>query len=185
MTTISDNALMLKVKAGDLDKMGQLFEKYNRALYGYLFHSTGQQVESEDLVQTVFYRMLKYRHTFTETGEFRAWMYQLARNALIDSAKKNQKMIYQNDLTGQIENQSNNLVYEQNLGETESSQLIQIALNKLPEDKRELLILSKFQELSYREIAEILATTEGNIKVKVHRAINDLREIYIKQNGRF
>jgi RNA polymerase sigma factor (sigma-70 family) len=180
LNTITDNSLMLKVKAGDLDKMGILFERYNRALYGYLFHSTGQRVESEDLVQTVFYRMLKYRQSFNEIGEFRAWMYQLARNALIDSAKKNSRTFYQADIAKTSELYEKEENFEGNLLETESVELIQKALNKLPDEQRELLILSKFQELPYREIAEILGTSEGNIKVKIHRAVNDLRSIYLK-----
>ncbi|MEZ4903237.1 MAG: sigma factor [Spirosomataceae bacterium] len=88
MNILSDNALMLRVKADDLDKMGLLFERYHRPLFTFLYHSTGQRATSEDLVQTVFYRMLKYRHTFTEIGEFRTWMYHLARNALNDYFKK-------------------------------------------------------------------------------------------------
>ena len=100
MEALTDNHLMLKVKAGDLDKMGLLFERYHRALFAFLYHSTGQVAQSEDMVQTVFYRMLKYRHTFTETGEYRTWMYHLARNVLIDTAKKNQRMVYQaNNIT--------------------------------------------------------------------------------------
>ncbi len=175
---------MLKVKAGDLDKMGQLFDRYNRALYGYLFHSTGQRVESEDLVQTVFYRMLKYRQTFTESGEFRAWMYQLARNALIDSAKKSSRTFYHADISITSDLHEKDESLEQNLFENENAELLQIALNKLPDEPRELLILSKFQELPYREIAEILGTSEGNIKVKIHRAIGELRKLFLKENGR-
>lgn len=59
---------MLQVKAGDVDKMGLLFERYHRKLFGFLYHLTGRADASEDLVQNVFYRMLKYRHTFTGEG---------------------------------------------------------------------------------------------------------------------
>src|SRR6202000_2533051 len=88
MNPLSDNALMLKVKSGDLDKMALLFQRYHRPLYGFLFHMTGQREPSEDMVQTVFYRMLKSRHTFTGEGEFKTWMYHIARNGLIDHYKK-------------------------------------------------------------------------------------------------
>ena len=62
---------MLQVKAGDLDKMGLLFERYHRPLFGFLFRMTGQTEASEDMVQTVFYRMLKYRVFFREFEEGR------------------------------------------------------------------------------------------------------------------
>src|ERR1700754_1990786 len=78
---------MLKVKSGDLDKMALLFQRYHRPLYGFLYHMTGQRESSEDMVQNVFYRMLRSRHTFTGDGEFRTWMYHLARNVLKDHLK--------------------------------------------------------------------------------------------------
>src|SRR5476651_2365146 len=80
---------MLRVKAGDLDRMSLLFERYNRQLYGFLFHMTYDREASEDMAQHVFYKMLKYRYTFTGDGEFVAWMYQIARNTIKDMAKKN------------------------------------------------------------------------------------------------
>ncbi|MFC6225414.1 RNA polymerase sigma factor [Hymenobacter artigasi] len=71
MDSLTDNALMLRVKAGDVDRMGLLFERYHRPLFGFLYHMLGRAAACDDLVQTVFYRMLKYRHTFTGDGEFR------------------------------------------------------------------------------------------------------------------
>ncbi len=176
MDILTDNSLMLKVKAGDLDKMGLLFERYHKPLFGFLYHATGQRVESEDLVQTVFYRMLKYRHTYSGEGEFRTWMYHLARNALIDSAKKANRIAYQADITVASEMQQQNYSETDNMLRDEAGQLMQLAMKKLKSDQREVLIMSKFQELPYKEIAEILKTTEANIKVKVYRAIQDLRK---------
>lgn len=183
MNALTDNSLMLSVKADNLDKMGLLFERYHRVLFAFLYHSTGQAAHSEDLVQTVFYRMLKYRHTFTGEGEFRTWMYHLARNVLNDSVKKNHRMIYQNDITILSEK----TVYEPSpdiqLEKKQESETLHEALAKLSPEYREVLILSRFQELSYQEIAEILKTSEGNIKVKVHRAMKELKHIYLKNSG--
>src|SRR5580704_18228907 len=82
---------MLKVKSGDLDKMALLFQRYHRSLYGFLYHMTGQRESAEDMVQTVFYRMLKSRHTFTGEGEFKTWMYHVARNVLSDHFKSSRR----------------------------------------------------------------------------------------------
>ncbi len=173
---------MLKVKAGDLDKMGLLFERYHKPLFGFLYHSTGQRATSEDLVQTVFYRMLKYRHTFTEIGEFRTWMYHLARNVLNDAVKKNSRMSYQADVTIMSENTFSEASADIQLEKKQESEMLHLALNKLNSEHREVLVLSRFQELSYQEIAEILNTSEGNIKVKVHRAMKELKSIYLREN---
>lgn len=180
MEALTDNYLMLKVKAGDLDKMGLLFERYHRALFAFLYHSTGQAAQSEDMVQTVFYRMLKYRHTFTETGEYRTWMYHLARNVLIDTAKKNQRMVYQADVTAMSEKMISEPAADAQLEKKQESENLHAALEKLSPEYREVLVLSRFQELSYQEIAGILGTSEGNIKVRVHRAMKELKSIYLK-----
>lgn len=62
MNSLTDNALMLRVKTGDLSKMGLFFERYHRELFGFLYHISNSPDAGEDMVQTVFYRMLKYRH---------------------------------------------------------------------------------------------------------------------------
>jgi DNA-directed RNA polymerase specialized sigma24 family protein len=61
----ADNELMLKVRDGDLGKLSFLFERYHRALFNFFLRSTGSRDLSEDLVQEVFLRILKYRHTFS------------------------------------------------------------------------------------------------------------------------
>jgi RNA polymerase sigma-70 factor (ECF subfamily) len=180
LEALTDNTLMLGVKAGQLDKMGLLFERYHRVLFAFLYHSTGQAAQSEDLVQTVFYRMLKYRHTFLGNGEFRTWMYHLARNVLNDSIRKNHRMVYQADVTLMSEKTVSTPAADIQLEKSQAIEMLHTALAKLSSDHREVLVLSRFQELSYQEIAEILQTSEGNIKVKVHRAMKELKHIYLK-----
>jgi RNA polymerase sigma factor (sigma-70 family) len=172
---------MLKVKAGDLEKMGLLFERYHRALFGFLYHSTSHRSTSEDLVQTVFYRMLKYRHTFSGEGEFRTWMYHLARNVLNDEFKKTNRLFYQENYVEISDKSYAESDLEEHLEQIESNEILQKSLLKLSNEYREVLVLSRFQELSYQEIGEILNISEANVKVRVHRAIKELRNIYLKE----
>jgi len=172
----SDNALMFKVKEGKLEKMGLLFERYHRQVFGFYYRMCGDAELSEDLVQNLFLRMLKYRHTFSGEGQFRAWMYQMARNLLMDHYRK-QKNILKDDFK-EVER-----LWEDE--ETERSKeenvlTLEKAMQYLSDEKRELLVLSRYQGLRYREIAEMKDTTEANIKVKVFRAIRELREIFQK-----
>lgn len=89
MQELTNNALMLKVKAGDLDKLGLLYERHKKRLFGFFYNMNSNASLSEDLVQNVFVRMLKYKHTFTGDGSFTAWMFRTARNVNYDYYKKN------------------------------------------------------------------------------------------------
>lgn len=178
MDSTLDNAIMLKVKAGDLDKLALLFERYNRPLFGFFYRSCGHAESSEDLVQNVFMRMLKYRHTFTGEGKFTTWMYHLARNVLADHFKKQKKSGYTDDFA-QLENmndQTDTQAHEQE----ENLVLLRKAIGKLSPDKQEVLVMSRYQGLKYKEIAEILQCTEANVKVRVYRAVQELRQIYLQ-----
>jgi RNA polymerase sigma-70 factor (ECF subfamily) len=170
---------MLKVKAGDLDKLALLFERYNRPLFGFFYRSCGRAEISEDLVQNVFMRMLKYKHTFTGDGKFTTWMYHLARNVLADHFKKKNKSGYTDDFAP-LENMKDSNDIQDRQQQEENLALLRSAIGKLSPDKQEVLVLSRYQGLKYKEIAEILQCTEANVKVRVYRAVQELRKIYLQ-----
>jgi RNA polymerase sigma factor (sigma-70 family) len=172
---------MLKVKSGDVDRMGLLFERYHRQLFGFLYHMLGGgRAQSEDLVQNVFYRMLKYRHTFTGEGEFRTWMYHLARNVLADHVKKNRHARHHTDVADVAEHLGGGSLADAGLERAQEVAVLHQALAQLSPDHREVLVLSRFQEMKYGEIAQVLGTTEGAVKVRVHRAMNELKSTYLR-----
>ena len=180
MNALTDNAIMLRVKAGDLDRMGLLFERHNRALFGFLFHMTHRREASEDMVQNVFYRMLKYRHTFTEDSNFTGWMYHIARNVIKDQVKKYELSNKYDHIDDHEEKIGGGVTADEQLEKKQSRNELYEAMRKLNENDREILTLSKFQELKYPEIGEIMGITAGAAKVRVHRAIQDLKNIYLK-----
>ena len=180
MNALTDNALMLRVKAGELDKMGLLFERYHRPLFAFLYHMTGQAHACEDLVQNVFYRMLKYRHTFNGDGEFRTWMYHLARNILNDSFRQQERWGgHPYDIAELTEKLGGGIAADEQLEKQQELDALQEAMNQLSPEHREVLVLSRYQELKYEEIARILNTTEGAVKVRVHRALGELKKNFL------
>lgn len=179
MNPLSDNSIMLKVKNGDLDKLGMLFERYHRALFGFVFHMTGQRELSEDLVQNVFYRILKYRHTFRGDGEFKTWMYHMARNVINDNGRSIKRTVVHQELTEYTE-VGGGFSADEPLHKKQELATLRNAMANLSEESREILILSKFQELRYNEIAQIMDITEGAVKVRVHRAIGQLKNMYLQ-----
>lgn len=184
MDTLSDQALMLKVKSGDIERLGILYERYKKRIFGFFYQMYGNPSLSEDLVQNVFIRIMTYRSTYTEKHHFTPWIFQIARNVNYDHFRKNKKQ-YQH-LTN-LEN-SETLIAKEDihkqivLGENIST--LQMALAQLSFEKREFLILSKFKELRYKEIGDIMGCTEGSARTKVHRALKELTAIFLQLEKR-
>lgn len=168
---------MLKVKDDDLDKLGLLFERYKRPLFGFFYNLNRNQELSEDLVQNTFLRILKYRHLFRGEGDFRTWMFHIARNVSHDHYRKDKLKA-----KDKVEEWEHQLVHHENkiseLEQQDEHILLAVAMERLSKDKREILLLSKYQEKKYKEIGEVLGCSEGAVKVKVFRALQDLKAIY-------
>jgi len=180
MQELTNNALMLKVKSGDLDKLGLLYERHKKRLFGFFYNMNSNASLSEDLVQNVFVRMLKYKHTFTGEGSFTAWMFRTARNVNYDYYRKNKIAFNQNEISSveyRLEDDDN---LEKVMNQKDDISMLQRAMQILPTEKREVLVLSKFKEMKFSEIGEILGCTEGAAKVKAHRALKDLRTIFLQ-----
>lgn len=169
---------MLKVKAGDIDKLGLLYERYQKMLFGFFWRISGSTDDSEDLVQTVFYLILKNRGQFKGKGKFISWMFQIAHNLWADHYKKMRKTDPRDDM--ERWELKDDLGVDEQIEKEEELRQLRKALHALQEDKKEVLILSRIQGLKYREIAEITGTTEGAVKIKVFRAMADLREEYAR-----
>lgn len=168
---LSDEELMLHVRNGVGEMLGVLFHRYQEPLLSFYCRLTGDRALSEDLVQDVFYRILKYRHTYRPGSPFRAWVYQMARNARRDSLGKQRAEV---ELDEQM--------FEAPRGpdpaeQAQQNQRLRQALLRLPEEKREVLLLSRFQELKYSEIGALLGCQTGTVKVRVFRALQELRQI--------
>jgi RNA polymerase sigma factor (sigma-70 family) len=171
---------MLKVKNGDIDKMGLLYERYNHQVFRFVFNMTRQKELSEDMVQNIFLRMLKYPDGFMGFGEFKTWMYHIARNTVYDHFRKVKRTPAHSELSDIEERLEGEQNTEVQLEKEQELRTLETAMGKLSDDNRELLILCRFQELKYQEIAKILNTTEGAVKVRVHRALGQLKANFIK-----
>ena len=171
---------MAKVQAGDLHFMGLLFKRYHRELYGFFYHMCNCPQVSEDMVQNSFYRMIKYSASFTGEGSFRGWMYQLARNVLLDNIKKERNRREEYDISNYSESIDSGTGADEILHKAEQAAQVKVALSRLSPALREVLVMSEYQDLKYREIASILSISEGAVKVRVHRAMNELKNIYLK-----
>lgn len=171
---------MLQVKDGQTDKLGLLFERYNKSLYGFFYRLTLDGDISEDLVQNVFIRILKYKHTYHGDGKFSTWMFHMARNMFADHYKKSKRMGYKEDVEVTDRYFRDDVNAESKRIHTEEMDLLERAMNQLSIEKKEILVLSKYQEMRYREIADLLNLTESAVKVRIFRAMKELKTYYEK-----
>lgn len=174
---------MSAVKAGNLDQMEHLYQRHQNALMGFFFRLTGgDRIQSEDLVQNVFLRALKYRNSYKDGAALKPWLFQLARNVFYDHSSR--RKLYRESLD--IDEWKGAKEWgvpasgDKEMVDQDQKWFLKKALEQIQPDSRELIELCKFQELPYREVAGMLDMTEGNVKVKLHRAIKKLGTIYHK-----
>lgn len=180
--SVNDEALMSAVREGDLAQLGPLFDRYHVPLFDFLSRMTGNRQVSEDLVQEVFLRVLKYRGTYREGARFGTWIFSIARNVRTDYFSRRELAVPLSE--DALEAPDNSPGPE---GETEmasASGRLRAALMRLREDRRELLILARYQCMKHEAIAELLGIDTGTVKVRVHRALKELREIFLEMTER-
>jgi RNA polymerase sigma-70 factor (ECF subfamily) len=171
---------MKLVQAGETAQLALLFERYHVPLFRYLLQLSRNRALSEDLVQEVFFRILKYASSYDPSLSFQVWLYRMARNAYFDCLRKRRSEVSGDDV-GEI--RSSEPLPEELVTRQEDTMFLQEALQKLPEDKREVLVLSRFHDLRYEDIALILKCEIGTVKVRVYRALKELREKFCELRG--
>jgi RNA polymerase sigma factor (sigma-70 family) len=169
---------MIEVKGGNLSELSELFERYQVKIYNYFLRQTFDKAASEDLTQNLFYRIIKYRHTYRAgEGSFKSWIYQLARNIHFDYCKQQRRMpdhVRMGDGDPDQGTQKAESFVEDDFERLEQ------AMMQLQPEHRELILLSRFQGLRYSEISRIRGSSVTAVKVQMYRAMKHLRDIYYK-----
>lgn len=169
---------MLQVKAGDTQKLGLLYERYKKWVFNFLYQMNGDQLLTEDLVQNVFMRILKYKMSYTEESKFVTWMFQIARNLNHDAYRlSKQKEMVNFDSVSFKMNTAETIDHQ--IEKSENHALLHIALDRLSYEKKEIIVLSKFKALKYKEIGQMIGCSEATARTKAHRALHDLKTTFL------
>jgi RNA polymerase sigma factor (sigma-70 family) len=177
----TDNNLMEQVRDGNPEKLAILFERYHVMLYNFFLRLTSNRSASEDLVQDVFIRILKYRSSYKGENKFMIWLYRIARNTHIDYLRKRKDEVSLGEQQDEVPSQE--LTPPEKAEKAQEILRLSQALAKLPLKKREVIILSRFQNLKHKEIAELLDCQIGTVKANIHRAIKELGKAYFELSG--
>lgn len=175
----TDEKIMHRVKDGQLSELATLFERYHIPLYNFFLRLTTDKNTSEDLTQTLFYRILRFRHTFNAVnGSFKPWMYQMARNIHADYCKQKMRI---SEVVKSADSDIEDVPLEEEGVEEQDFEKLKAALMELGPIDRELIVLSRYEGLKYAEIAQMKNMSLSAVKVQIHRAMKELRILYFKQ----
>ena len=180
LSDLSDEALMLRVKDGNHDAFSELLRRYERQLTVFFLRQLGDEDGARDLLMDTFLRIYKAAYRYEPRAKFSTYIYQVARNLIINEAQK--RAFRKTDSLDQINEESNVQIAvedpdpEQVLSRREQQLMVQQALEELPEDQRTILILVEYQDLSYERVAQIMNCSVGTVKSRMHRARQKVRE---------
>jgi len=173
---MTDEQIMLEVKEGNLDLASLIYDRYSKLIYNYFLRLSFNREISQDLMQTVFFRMIKYRRSYKPKNNFRSWIFRIARNIFADHLKSDEATRSNFVDLEQINASIDSVMDDQE--KAEKIRILQTALTMIPHGHREILILKGYQQLKNKEIAELLNCSENTVKGKVHRAVLSLRKAF-------
>ncbi len=170
---INEEKIIAKCQAGNLDGFGQLYDKYIKKIYDFIYYKTLHKETAEDLVSKIFFKALENIGKYSPAkGSFSSWLYKIARNTLIDYYRTKKETI---DITDVWDLKSDEDI-EKDIENKQELDEIKKYLNKLSPEQREIIIMRVWNELSYKEIAEIMDKSEASCKMMFSRTINILRQ---------
>jgi RNA polymerase sigma-70 factor, ECF subfamily len=181
--TRSDVQLMLDVKAGDDASFDLLLQKYRTPLVNFLYRVVRDTATAEDLAQEVFLRVYRARKQYSPSAKFTTWLFRIATNLALNSMRDNRhrKMDVSIDATPLDEDvapmqlPAPEMRIDEHMIERDRADFIRSAISALPEKQRVAVLLHKYEEMDYGEIARILDCSESALKSLLFRAYETLR----------
>lgn len=174
---MSDEEIIVKIQAGNKEEYGEIIERYQGKLYGYLKNLTNQRREEvEDLVEEVLVGAYINLLSFDTKKKFSSWIFRVAHNKAIDYFKKKKIKITEIEDNEEIFGDKQKLLEDVEI-EKENSKNINRAIESLELKYKEAIILYYFEDKSYEEISDILHIPTDNVGVMLYRAKEKLKKI--------
>lgn len=176
---LNDTELLRKYECGDIESCETLILRHGAALFGYLLAMTGNQCVAEDLVQDTWLKVLRQTKKF-KGGVFRAWLFRIARNLMIDRSRRRTEILLGNDEQSEflLETLSapDREPWEELSGK-DQEMAIRACVDNLPEKQREVFLLRTLAGMSFAEIAELLNIPLNTALGRMHYAVTRLRQM--------
>jgi RNA polymerase sigma-70 factor, ECF subfamily len=185
LEAVSDAEVMLRVKTGDDSAFAYLVQKYRRPMVGFLYRMCHNPATAEELAQEVFLRVYRSRESYQASAKFTTWLYRIATNLAVNYARDTRherpevtvRLDEPDQETGTTPDVADgSLTVEEQMLRRERLAAIRSKVNALPERQRMAVIMHKYQQMDYREIADVLKLSESATKSLLFRAYEALRE---------
>lgn len=184
---VPDEALLRQYQQGDRAAFGELLQRHRRPVFNFILRYLGDRNQAEDLLQEVFLRIVQGAGEFKGESKFTTWLYTIARNLCIDTARK---MVFRRhasldgpthgeegdgpSLMDRIPN-SGAAVDRDAIGRELQPQLAR-AVEALVHEQREVFVMREYLALPFKEIADIVGVPENTVKSRMRYALEKLRE---------
>jgi len=181
---VTDADIMLRVKAGDDSAFEYLVQKYRRQMVSFMYRMSHNSAVAEDLAQEVFLRVYRSRANYEASAKFTTWLYRIATNLAVNHARDTRHERPENTVnldqpdseTGQTPDvPDSSMTVEEAILRRERLAAIRQKVQALPERQKTAVLMHKYQQMDYKQIAEVLKLSESATKSLLFRAYETLR----------
>ena len=186
VTGASDEDLVRALRAGSHDSLGTLVARWERPLFRFVHRMLPREDDARDICQETFLKVLEKAHRFRDGSRFSTWMYQIALNLCRDRARKSRRWRLVVAEGADLPERSavrhappDGADPARSVERAEKSAALLRALDGLPPEQREVVVLKEFEGLKFREIAEILGCPESTVKSRMYYGLSGVREALV------
>ncbi|MEO6027739.1 MAG: RNA polymerase sigma factor [Candidatus Binatia bacterium] len=170
-----DEILMAAYQAGNEAAFAELFERHAGRVYGFLVRRLGDRALAEDVYQETFLKLHRARNTYDSRRPFRAWLFGIVHHLLTDTLRRRRRMPATTSVEDVIERRGDDRSPERIVAAREETAVLQRAMGALSSDEATVLILARFEGLSYDDIATILGRSAAATRQLAYRALKRVR----------
>ena len=176
MNHLNDQELMRIVQSGDYSPASEIYDRYSGRIYNFAFRFLKNAEAAEDATQEVFVKMLKHANQFHGDAKLSTWLFSITANWCRDYLRKADNKSKESDDVLVTLPAPSELSPDRSFEQREDAARVRRALESLTAEQREAILLSRYQGLSYAEIAQIAGCSEGAVKTRVFRAMETLKK---------
>lgn len=176
MKHLNDQELMRIVQSGDYSPASEIYDRYSGRIYNFAFRFLKNAEAAEDATQEVFVKMLKHANQFNGDAKLSTWLFSITANWCRDYLRKADNKSKESDDVLVTLPAPADTAPDRTLEQRENEIRVRRALGALTAEQREAILLSRYQGLSYAEIAQIAGCSEGAVKTRVFRAMETLKK---------